>query len=96
MHLVSAFTLCSPYVRIRCKYISVFEHIMTGFTLASVFSGSQCMAFYFKGDQLFARRAEVPVSEQEGWTSFLMDLREPMEMPDFDAFTRFLTTSMVD
>ncbi|CAO3598362.1 unnamed protein product [Absidia cylindrospora] len=59
-----------------------------------VFSGSQCMAFYFKGDQLFAKRADVPEEERNDWTSFLMDLREPMEMPDLDHFTKFLTTSM--
>ncbi|KAI8644601.1 hypothetical protein BD408DRAFT_383483 [Parasitella parasitica] len=59
-----------------------------------VFSGSQCMAFYFKGDQLFAKRADVPEKDIDAWTSFLMDLREPMEMPDFDSFSRFLTTSM--
>ncbi|CEG67361.1 hypothetical protein RMATCC62417_03805 [Rhizopus microsporus] len=59
-----------------------------------VFSGSQCMAFYFKGDQLFAKRADVPEKDIDSWTSFLMDLREPMEMPDFDNFCKFLTTSM--
>ncbi|KAG0933842.1 hypothetical protein G6F57_009475 [Rhizopus arrhizus] len=59
-----------------------------------VFSGSQCMAFYFKGDQLFAKRADVPEKDVDSWTSFLMDLREPMEMPDFDHFCQFLTTSM--
>ncbi|KAI7866109.1 uncharacterized protein EV154DRAFT_475102 [Mucor mucedo] len=59
-----------------------------------VFSGAQCMAFYFKGDQLFAKRADIPVKDIDIWTSFLMDLREPMEMPDFDQFCRFLTTSM--
>ncbi|KAI8974636.1 hypothetical protein BDB01DRAFT_805850 [Pilobolus umbonatus] len=58
-----------------------------------VFSGKQCMAFYFRGDQLFAKRADVNNQEDE-WTSFLMDLREPMEMPNFDDFSRFLTTSM--
>ncbi|KAL9545961.1 hypothetical protein MBANPS3_006886 [Mucor bainieri] len=52
------------------------------------------MAFYFKGDQLFAKRADVPAKDVDPWTSFLMDLREPMEMPDFDHFSRFLTTSM--
>jgi hypothetical protein len=52
------------------------------------------MAFYFKGDQLFAKRADVPDKDVDPWTSFLMDLREPMEMPDFDNFSRFLTTSM--
>ncbi|KAI8335578.1 hypothetical protein BC941DRAFT_430703 [Chlamydoabsidia padenii] len=59
-----------------------------------VFSGSQCMAFYFKGDQLFAKRADVPENERDDWTSFLMDLREPMEMPELDHFAKFLTTSM--
>ncbi|KAL0090981.1 hypothetical protein F4703DRAFT_1790933 [Phycomyces blakesleeanus] len=59
-----------------------------------VFSGSQCMAFYFKGDQLFAKRADVPDTQVNEWTSFLMDLREPMEMPDLDDFAKFLTTSM--
>lgn len=53
------------------------------------------MAFYFKGDQLFAKRADVPEDERDDWTSFLMDLREPMEMPDLDHFVKFLTTSMV-
>ncbi|KAI8099843.1 uncharacterized protein BX664DRAFT_273355 [Halteromyces radiatus] len=59
-----------------------------------VFSGSQCMAFYFKGDQLFAKRADVSENERDDWTSFLMDLREPMEIPDLDHFAKFLTTSM--
>lgn len=53
------------------------------------------MAFYFKGDQLFAKRAEVPEEERDDWTFFMMDLREPMEMPNLDDFAKFLTTSMV-
>jgi hypothetical protein len=53
------------------------------------------MAFYFKGDQLFAKRADVSENQMDNWTSFLMDLREPMEMPDFEQFSKFLTTSMV-
>ncbi|KAI9494351.1 hypothetical protein BDB00DRAFT_974372 [Zychaea mexicana] len=59
-----------------------------------VFSGSQCMAFYFKGDQLFAKRADVPEENRDSWTSFLMDLREPMELPNLDDFAKFLSTSM--
>ncbi|KAI7858717.1 hypothetical protein BDC45DRAFT_531271 [Circinella umbellata] len=59
-----------------------------------VFSGSQCMAFYFKGDQLFAKRADVPEEDRDSWTSFLMDLREPMEIPDLNDFAKFLSTSM--
>lgn len=61
----------------------------------SVSSGEQCMAFYFKGDQLFAKRADVPPSDVDKWTTFLMDLREPMEMPSLDDFAKFLATSMV-
>ena len=53
------------------------------------------MAFYFKGDQLFAKRADVPEEDRDSWTSFLMDLREPMEIPDLDDFAKFLSTSMV-
>ena len=53
------------------------------------------MAFYFKGDQLFAKRADVPGEDRDSWTSFLMDLREPMEIPDLDDFAKFLSTSMV-
>lgn len=63
--------------------------------ILSVFSGRQCMAFYFKGDQLFAKRADVAESDTDDWTSFLMDLREPMEMPDLEDFSKFLATSMV-
>ncbi|ORX61525.1 hypothetical protein DM01DRAFT_1404308 [Hesseltinella vesiculosa] len=59
-----------------------------------VFSGAECMAFYFKGDQLFARRAPVPEDERDDWTVFLMDMREPLEMPALDHFAKFLTTSM--
>ena len=53
------------------------------------------MAFYFKGDQLFARRGDVSEADQDEWTSFLMELREPMEMPGLDDFAKFLSTSMV-
>ncbi|KAI8149845.1 hypothetical protein BJV82DRAFT_2121 [Fennellomyces sp. T-0311] len=59
-----------------------------------VFSGTQCMAFYFKGDQLFAKRADVPEPDRDPWTCFLMDLREPMEIPNLDDFAKFLSTSM--
>lgn len=53
------------------------------------------MAFYFKGDQLFAKRAEIKEEDVDIWTSFIMDLREPFEMPDLDEFSTFLTTSLV-
>jgi hypothetical protein len=37
------------------------------------------MAFYWRGNQLFTKQG--PTGEKEkGWTTFLMDLREPMEV----------------
>ncbi|RUS32742.1 hypothetical protein BC938DRAFT_474458 [Jimgerdemannia flammicorona] len=59
-----------------------------------VSSGTQCMGFYFKGDQLFAKRADIPTESQDEWTTFVMDLRESAEMPNLDNFTRFLATSL--
>ncbi|RUP46349.1 hypothetical protein BC936DRAFT_147055 [Jimgerdemannia flammicorona] len=52
------------------------------------------MGFYFKGDQLFAKRADIPTESQDEWTTFVMDLRESAEMPNLDNFTRFLATSL--
>lgn len=68
-----------------------------------VTSGSECMAFYWRGDQLFAKRAPVPKSQQDRdvdetgrpWTTFLMNLREPMDIPDRDEFSKFLASSLV-
>ena len=37
------------------------------------------MAFYWRGNQLFIKKG--PTGEKDkGWTTFLMDLREPMEV----------------
>ena len=37
------------------------------------------MAFYWRGNQLFTKHG--PTGEKdEGWTTFLMDLREPIEV----------------
>ena len=53
------------------------------------------MSFYFKGNQLFARRGDVPAGDQSEWTTFLMDMRVPIDIPNLDDFARFLATSVV-
>ncbi|RKP11940.1 histidine kinase-like ATPase [Piptocephalis cylindrospora] len=68
-----------------------------------VTSGAECMAFYWRGDQLFAKRAPIPKAQQDRdvdeagrpWTTFLMNLREPMDIPDREEFSKFLASSLV-
>eukprot|EP01117_Protostelium_nocturnum_P007885 TRINITY_DN2815_c0_g1_i4.p1 TRINITY_DN2815_c0_g1~~TRINITY_DN2815_c0_g1_i4.p1 ORF type:complete len:1661 (-),score=588.61 TRINITY_DN2815_c0_g1_i4:79-5061(-) len=61
-----------------------------------VISGTESMGFYWKGDQLFTKRGNQPESKEEGenWTSFLMDMRVPDRMPDFNEFGKFLARSL--
>ncbi|RPA73228.1 hypothetical protein BJ508DRAFT_419112 [Ascobolus immersus RN42] len=55
-------------------------------------SGSQAMAFYWKGNQLFTRRATL--EKPDPWTVFFLDNREPTDLPDIKSFCRFLATSI--
>lgn len=50
------------------------------------------MAFYWKGNQLFTRRAKLPRFDQ--WTTFLLESREPTEIPDLKGLCKFLATSL--
>ncbi|KAF9088566.1 hypothetical protein BGX23_007256 [Mortierella sp. AD031] len=61
-----------------------------------VSSGKECMAFYWRNDQLYAKRAVIPDDEnqKDGWTTFLLDLREPMDMLSMDEFGPFLARSL--
>ncbi|KAG6908391.1 hypothetical protein DXG01_004820 [Tephrocybe rancida] len=63
-----------------------------------VTSGEQWMGFYWKDkkDQLYARRGQLPSSEEGSslWTTFEMALREPAPIPVAFDFTRFLTSSI--
>jgi hypothetical protein len=53
------------------------------------------MAFYWRNDQLYAKQAVIPEKKQEeSWTTFLLDLREPMGMLDMDEFGPFLARSL--
>ncbi|KAG4304888.1 hypothetical protein PORY_001563 [Pneumocystis oryctolagi] len=55
-----------------------------------IISGNQTMAFYWKQDQLYVKRATV---DTVVGTTFLFQLREPMEIPRMIDLCRFLTTS---
>ncbi|KAI5803996.1 hypothetical protein DFH27DRAFT_481023 [Peziza echinospora] len=57
-----------------------------------VSSGDQAMAFYWKGNQLFTRRAKLPNFDK--WTTFLLESREPTEIPDLKGLCKFLATSL--
>ncbi|KAL7754472.1 hypothetical protein RI367_000453 [Sorochytrium milnesiophthora] len=67
------------------------------YSLFSVSSGDACLGFFWKGDQLYCKRAQIPDSipaEERKWTTFSMQLREPMELPNTSDFGRFLATSL--
>ncbi|RIA98330.1 hypothetical protein C1645_140577 [Glomus cerebriforme] len=58
-----------------------------------VSSGGHGMAFYWRGNQLFTKQA--PTGDNDNvWTTFLMDMREPLEFPDIEKFARFLANSL--
>ncbi|KAI8605357.1 hypothetical protein EDD21DRAFT_363843 [Dissophora ornata] len=61
-----------------------------------VSSGKECMAFYWRNDQLYAKRAAIPDedNQKDDWTTFLLDLREPMDMLSMDEFGPFLARSL--
>src|ERR1700761_3191978 len=59
-------------------FYSVFSECEEPF----VSSGSDAMAFYWKGNQLFTRRAKV--AEPDGFTTFLLEYRTPTEPPALD------------
>ncbi|KAJ3216334.1 hypothetical protein HK099_005915 [Clydaea vesicula] len=55
-------------------------------------SGVECMAFFWKGDQLFTKRGSLP--ERDELTTFLLELREPMDLMDIQSFGKFIATSL--
>ncbi|KAI9187850.1 hypothetical protein H9P43_002241 [Blastocladiella emersonii ATCC 22665] len=60
-------------------------------------SGDYCLGFFWRGDQLFSKHAAVPDSvtaEERKWTSFLINLRETMEVPRINDFSRFLAACL--
>ncbi|ORY08409.1 hypothetical protein K493DRAFT_272766 [Basidiobolus meristosporus CBS 931.73] len=61
-----------------------------------VVSDQECMAFFWKGDQLYTKRLAVPEPMRQlgGWTTFSLDLREPVTVPEVEEFGRFLACSI--
>lgn len=53
------------------------------------------MGFYFKGDQLYTRRGQIKDEDVTPWTSILMDMRQPITIPEMTGFAKFLTCSLV-
>ncbi|KAJ3107750.1 hypothetical protein HDU97_003420 [Phlyctochytrium planicorne] len=59
-----------------------------------VSSGSECLAFFWKGDQLFTKKGKVDDANTSPLTSFYLGLREPIETPNVVEFGRFLAASI--
>lgn len=59
-----------------------------------VISGSKCLGFYWTGDQLYTKSA-VYKENTFNWTSICLELREPLELPEFDEFGQFLCKSLL-
>ncbi|RPB00166.1 hypothetical protein L873DRAFT_1843132 [Choiromyces venosus 120613-1] len=57
-----------------------------------VSSGDQAMAFYWKGNSLFTRRVELDTKDR--YTTFLLQYREPAELPDLKDLCKFFATSL--
>jgi len=69
-------------------FYSVFSECEEPF----VSSGSEAMAFYWKGNQLFTRRGRLP--KHDPFTTFLLEYRTPTEPPPLAALCQFLATSL--
>lgn len=57
-------------------------------------SGSKCLGFYWNSDQLYTKSAEYKENTFD-WTSICLELREPLEIPEFDEFGQFLCKSLL-
>ncbi|GBB83158.1 hypothetical protein RclHR1_00010040 [Rhizophagus clarus] len=57
-----------------------------------VSSGGQGMAFYWRGNKLYTKQGER--ESTDNWTTFLFDMREPIDLPDVEEFARFLVNSL--
>ncbi|KAE8446634.1 hypothetical protein EG329_011827 [Mollisiaceae sp. DMI_Dod_QoI] len=60
-----------------------------------VSSGDQAMAFYWKGNSLFTRQAQLPPEQTSRETSFVLDYRNTTTpMPNLLSVSQFLATSL--
>lgn len=58
-------------------------------------SGGNCLAFYWRGDQLYARPGPVPASIDPKWTFIFLKLRETLARPHLDRLGNFLVKSII-
>lgn len=60
-------------------------------------SGDRCLAFFWEGDQLYARPGPVDRKKMGGseWTSIFLRLREPLTIANLDEFANFLCKSLL-
>jgi hypothetical protein len=96
------FTLCFLFAKAHCKsrliaylQLSLEKFANDSVHVYSVASGENCMGFYFKGDQLYTRRGKLEGDDASTWTSILMDMREPIDIPEMTEFGQFLSCSLV-
>ncbi|PKY58179.1 hypothetical protein RhiirA4_511803, partial [Rhizophagus irregularis] len=59
-----------------------------------VSSGGQGMAFYWRGKQIFTKQGPINDGDDKGWTTFLMDTREPLVIPNIEELSKFLVNSL--
>ncbi|CAG8704043.1 22552_t:CDS:2, partial [Rhizophagus irregularis] len=59
-----------------------------------VSSGGQGMAFYWRGKQIFTKQGPIDDGDDKGWTTFLMDTREPLVIPNIEELSKFLVNSL--
>ena len=60
-----------------------------------VSSGSQAMAFYWKGNSLFTRKLQLSAEQKSPHTSFVLDYRNTTTpMPNLLSIAQFLATSL--
>ncbi|GBC47096.2 hypothetical protein GLOIN_2v1761434 [Rhizophagus irregularis DAOM 181602=DAOM 197198] len=59
-----------------------------------VTSGGQGMAFYWRGKQIYTKRGPRNDDDDKGWTTFLMDTREPLMIPNIEELSKFLVNSL--
>lgn len=52
------------------------------------------MGFYWTGDQLYTKSADYKENTLN-WTSICLELREPLELPEFDEFGQFICKSLL-
>jgi hypothetical protein len=59
-----------------------------------VLSGSQALAFVWKGDALWTKTVDTDRQEDNKWTTFILPSRDPYPIPSLEEFGEFLCASL--